>query len=102
MEYLAVDTGKLYHHKMRLDSIFRRANVNRIDVLNYVKNKHHLYFANGKIKDAQLLKFIDKIIAKTSKNKKTTKEVKEEPSANNYRESEYNKDDDFDYLNDDD
>lgn len=69
MEYLVVDTGKLYHHKMRLDSIMRKPNVTRIDVLNYVKNKHHLYFLNGKVKDAQLLKFIDKILARSGKAK---------------------------------
>jgi hypothetical protein len=51
MEYLVVDSGKLYHHKMRLDSVMRRTNVSRNDVLNYVKNKHHLYFLSGKIKD---------------------------------------------------
>lgn len=61
---------------MRLDSIFKRTNVNRIDVLNYIKNKHHLYFTNGKVKDAQLLKFIDKIIAKSSKNKNNHKDSK--------------------------
>ncbi len=69
MEYLVIDTGKLYHHKMRLDSIMRKPKVSRIDVLNYVKNKHYLYFLNGKVKDAQLLKFIDKIIARTIKSK---------------------------------
>ena len=78
MEYLAVDTGKLYHHKMRLDSIMRKPNVSRIDVLNYIKNKHHLYFINGKVKDQQLLKFIDKIIAKNSNNKPSLTQIKEE------------------------
>jgi hypothetical protein len=29
MEYLVVDTGKLYHHKMRLDSILRKIKVTR-------------------------------------------------------------------------
>lgn len=51
LEYLVVDTGKLYHHKMRLDSILRKNNVNRNDVLNYIKTKHHLYFLNTKLKD---------------------------------------------------
>ena len=77
MEYLVVDTGKLYHHKMRLDSILKKSNVNRIDVLNYVKNKHHLYFVNGKVKDAQLLKFIDKIISRLHKNKNQLAQIKE-------------------------
>ena len=76
MEYLVVDSGKLYHHKMRLDSIMRKPNVTRIDVLNYIKNKHHLYFLNDKIKDVQLLKFIDKIIARTSKNKPLLQQIK--------------------------
>ena len=62
MEYLVVDTGKLYHHKMRIDSVLRKPKVTRDDVLMYIKNKHHLYFANGKVKDPQLLKFIDKIL----------------------------------------
>lgn len=62
MEYLVVDTGKLYHHKIRLDSVLRKSKLTRDDVLNYVKTKHHLYFMNGKIKDSQLLKFIDKIL----------------------------------------
>ena len=76
MEYLVVDTGKLYHHKMRLDSILRKLNVNRIDVLNYIKNKHHLYFINGKIKDQQILKFIDKILSKYLKNKNILTQIK--------------------------
>ena len=69
MEYLAIDSGKLYHHKMRLDSILKRGGTNRIDILNYIKNKHYLYFVGGKIKDNQLLKFIDKILAKAGKGK---------------------------------
>ena len=67
MEYLVIDSGKLYHHKMRLDSILRKPNVKREDVLNYVKTKHHLYFLSGKVKDEQILKFIDKILIKTGK-----------------------------------
>jgi hypothetical protein len=47
---------------MRLDSVLRKPKVTREDVLNYIKTKHHLYFVGGKIKDAQLLKFIDKIL----------------------------------------
>lgn len=83
---------------MRLDSIFKRANVNRIDVLNYIKNKHHLYFTNGKVKDAQLLKFIDKIIA--YKNKSKNKQEAKVPLT--AYQASYNEANDFDYLNDDD
>jgi hypothetical protein len=100
MEYLVVDTGKLYHHKMRLDSIFKKSSANRIDVLNYVKNKHYLYFLNGKIKDAQLLKFIDKIVSRRTKPAQLPK-IKEE-TAPTAPTSNFNHDDDFDYLNDDD
>lgn len=97
-----VDTGKLYHHKMRLDSIMRKSNVNRIDVLNYVKNKHYLYFINNKIKDEQLLKFIDKIIARIVKGKNILQQIKEEESPSKFNlASQYNQDDDFDYLNED-
>ncbi len=52
---------------MRLDSILRKLNVNRNDVLNYVKTKHHLYFLNTKLKDEQILKFIDKLLQKLGK-----------------------------------
>ena len=62
MEYLVIDTGKLYHHKMRLDSILRKPQVTRQDVCNYIKTKHHLYFVSGKIKDDLLYKFIDNIL----------------------------------------
>ena len=79
----------------------RKANVSRIDVLNYMKNKHHLYFMNGKIKDQQLLKFIDKIIAKNQKNKPNLTQIKEETESPNYPASTFNMDADFDYLDDD-
>jgi hypothetical protein len=65
----------------------RKPNVNRIDVLNYIKNKHHLYFLNNKVKDQQLLKFIDKIVAKANKNMPLLKEIKEENEGNKYQQS---------------
>lgn len=101
MEYLVIDSGKLYHHKMRLDSILRKPNVNRIDVLNYIKNKHCLYFLTNKIKDQQLLKFIDKIIARTLNRKTPLSQIQEELLPPPNSGSTYNQDDDFDYLNDD-
>lgn len=54
---------------MRLDSILKKLNVNRIDVLNYVKTKHHLYFLHEKLKDDFVLKFIDRILIKIGKSK---------------------------------
>lgn len=54
---------------MRLDSILKRPNSNRIDLLNYLKDKHFLYF-NGKLKDEQLLKFIDILLTKRQKKQK--------------------------------
>ena len=61
---------------MRLDSIMRKPSVTRVDVLNYIKHKHYLYFLNGKVKDEQLLKFIDKIIAKAQKTKTNLTNIK--------------------------
>jgi hypothetical protein len=87
---------------MRLDSIFKKSNVNRIDILNYIKNKHYLYFLNGKVKDQQLLKFIDKILSKLAKNKNPLQQIKEEQPGHKNVQSNFNQDDDFDYLNDDD
>ena len=54
---------------MRLDSILRKVNVSRNDVLNYVKTKHHLYFLDTKLRDEQILKFIDKILQRLNKAK---------------------------------
>ena len=103
-----IDSGKLYHHKMRLDSILRKPQATRIDVLNYVKNKHHLYFLNDRLKDPQILKFIDKIIARTAKAKPSLQHIQEEQHHEQDEEhpfktspGPFNQDDDFDYLNDD-
>ena len=102
MEYLVIDTGKLYHHKMRLDSILRKGKVTREEVLNYVKNKHHLYFANGKVKDPQTLKFIDKILVRKGllSQAQVLATNYEQPAVNNATQRE-EADDDFEYLNDD-
>ena len=77
MEYLVVDTGKLYHHKMRLDSILKKPEVTRTDVLLYIKNKHHLYFSSGKVTDELIYKFIDKILIKFGKASNKEQKFKE-------------------------
>ena len=87
---------------MRLDSILKKLNVSRVDVLNYVKNKHYLYFVNGKIKDQQLLKFIDKILLKINKNKPSLTQINEQTTNPALSKRQQKEDDDFDYLNDDD
>lgn len=101
MEYLVIDTGKLYHHKMRLDSVLRKNNVSRDDVLSYVKNKHHLYFVSPKLKDSMILKFIDKILSRKgiAKAVEETPKVQSEQSIHSKGNAE-DADDDFDYLND--
>lgn len=65
--------------------MMRRTNVTRMDVMNYVKNKHYLYFINGKIKDEQLLKFIDKIMVRMGKNKGTLMQINENSNENTRR-----------------
>jgi hypothetical protein len=98
MEYMVIDSGKLYHHKMRIDSLLKRGNYNRIDILNYIKNKHYLYFINGKIKDAQLLKFIDKILTRTGKGRTQLTQINQNiPSSKESKEAEG----EFDYLDED-
>ena len=90
---------------MRLDSILKKPKVTRLDVLNYVKTKHHLYFVGGKVKDAQLFKFIDKllvrkgIISKAELN--NLQNMPPQQVQKDTKEKE-NNDDDFDYLNDED
>ena len=105
MEYLVVDTGKLYHHKMRLDSVLRKPKVTREDVLNYIKTKHHLYFVSGKVKDAQLFKFIDKLLLRKgiiTKALPTSVPTNYAPPKQSHKEDivSNNASDDFDYLND--
>ena len=105
MEYLVVDTGKLYHHKMRLDSVLRKPKVTREDVLNYIKTKHHLYFVSGKVKDAQLFKFIDKLLVRKgiiTKTELTTLQNNYTQQAKAQKQDivSNNASDDFDYLND--
>jgi hypothetical protein len=104
IEYLVVDTGKLYHHKIRLDSVLRKPKVARDDLLNYVKTKHHLYFANGKIKDAQLYKFIDKILSRRGvtgpQPAPPTNPLKIPTNSGHPQDLGKEGADDFDYLND--
>lgn len=75
-------------------------------VLDYVKTKHHLYFLNTKLKDEQILKFIDKILVKLGKGRlqkivQKSKALESSPSQE-YQAYEQEEGDDFDYLNDDD
>lgn len=62
---------------MRLDSILKKVNVTRTDVLNYVKTKHHLYFLHEKLTDALVLKFIDRILIKMGKSKPPLQKINE-------------------------
>lgn len=63
LEYLVAETGKLYHHKMRLQSKMEET-LNKAELLAYVKHKHQLYFASAtpKIKDSQVEKLLDKLL----------------------------------------
>lgn len=47
LEYLVPSTGKLYHHKIKLDFMTGDSNIS--DVLNIVQKKHASYFASNKI-----------------------------------------------------
>lgn len=49
IEYSVVDTQENSTIGTRLDSILKKRKVTRDNVLNYIKTKHHLYFASGKI-----------------------------------------------------
>lgn len=55
LEYMTPDTGKLYHHKMRLESKMQETFDTKL-LLEYLKKKHVLYFTKGnpKLKDAQI------------------------------------------------
>lgn len=47
LEYLVPSTGKLYHHKMKLNMI--KPDTRTEDVIDYLKKRHPLYFIANKI-----------------------------------------------------
>lgn len=97
MEYLIIETGKLYHHKMRLDSVLKRPHHSRHDVLSYLKTKHHLYFLTDRIQDHQLLKFIDKILVRQGQQSASLTQASLNAPAPAPQPTHH-----FDYLEDDD
>ena len=86
---------------MRLDSILKKPSVTREDVLVYMKNKHHLYFSDGKVTDELIYKFIDKILFRFGKIPKQEQKFKENKKVAENQVSVPKKTDDFYFLNDD-
>lgn len=61
LEYLVPDTGRLYHHKIRLQDRMEHT-LKTEELLAFIKDNHRPYFKNGKISDQQLAKMIQKIV----------------------------------------
>lgn len=64
LEYMVPDSGKLYHHKMRLESKMQET-FDVKQILEYLKKKHSLYFTKGnpKIKDSQVEELIERVVS---------------------------------------
>ncbi|KAL4433307.1 hypothetical protein ABPG74_017411 [Tetrahymena malaccensis] len=81
LEYLVPSTGKLYHHKIKLDFMSSDSNVS--DVLDIIQKKHNAYFTNNKITSQQVEKLIYKM--KEYLPKKPIKQIENKNQINNYK-----------------
>ncbi|KAL4492985.1 hypothetical protein ABPG72_020764 [Tetrahymena utriculariae] len=81
LEYLVPSTGKLYHHKIKLDFMSSDSNVS--DVQDIIQKKHHTYFTNNKITTQQVEKLIYKM--KQYLPKKPIKQVETTNQINNQK-----------------
>jgi centrosomal protein CEP19 len=52
LEYLTQNTGKLYHHKMKMVKL--QPETPTPHAIEYLKKKHYQFFMGGKISDNQL------------------------------------------------
>jgi len=59
LEYLIPSSGKLYHHKMKLLKL--KGDSDTYEMIDYLKNKHAMYFLNNKISETQLINLIEKL-----------------------------------------
>lgn len=59
LEYMVTNTGKLYHHKMKLLKL--RGDSDPKEAVEYTKKKHAMYFTNGKISDEQVMSLVLKL-----------------------------------------
>lgn len=59
LEYKTKSTGKLYHRRMKIQSWSEDTDPHK--VLECIKKRYSKYFANGEIKDEQLVRMIEKL-----------------------------------------
>ena len=59
LEYMVPSTGKLYHHKMRLRNLTKESKIS--DIMNYLEQRHPLYFMSPNLKKDQVRKLVEKI-----------------------------------------
>jgi centrosomal protein CEP19 len=69
MEYLVPSSGKLYHHKMKVNNL--ESNSNTSDILDELKDNHYQYFATNKISDVQMNSFIERLKKNLQENSKS-------------------------------
>ena len=59
IEYLVPSTGKLYHHKIRLNKI--KPDTNLQEVVKDIYEKHYPYLDNKKVNPTQIVKLVEKL-----------------------------------------
>ncbi|KAL4506088.1 hypothetical protein ABPG72_013849 [Tetrahymena utriculariae] len=75
LEYLDPNTGKLYHHKMKLKKLQEDTDVK--DAIEYLRKKHETYLNDDKITDDQLKSLVQHLQKRISSgNKANTKTAK--------------------------
>jgi centrosomal protein CEP19 len=59
IEYLVPSSGKLYHHKIRLNKF--KPDTNLQEVIKEIYEKHYMYLDQKKINPSQIVKLVDKL-----------------------------------------
>jgi len=59
LEYLVPSSGKLYHHKIKLNNLKTDSNI--AEVMKEVYEKHYQYLDNKKISPNQILKLVERL-----------------------------------------
>jgi len=72
LEYMVPSTGKLYHHKMRLKNLTKQTKIS--DMMNYLEQRHPLYFMSPNLKKDQVRKLVEQIQYKMKPDKKSEAE----------------------------
>jgi hypothetical protein len=78
IEYLVPSTGKLYHHKIRLNQLKSESNIQ--EVIKEIYEKHFLYLDTKKINPTQIIRLVEKLYNCKYKNEEIKKTTNSNPN----------------------